>query len=49
VVRKENATTLRRLEDNTLRSPFGILLDEQHVYISSNTGNHVKVCAKENW
>ena len=47
VVRKENATTVRRLDDNTLRSPFGILLDEQHVYVSSNTGNHVKVYTKE--
>jgi hypothetical protein len=47
VVRKENATTVRRLEDNTLRSPFGILLDDTHMYISSNTGNHVKVYTKD--
>jgi len=47
VVRKENATTVRRIEDNTLRSPFGVLLDEQFVYISSNTGNHVKVYTKD--
>jgi hypothetical protein len=47
IVRKDNATTVRRLEDNTLRSPFGILLDDQFVYISSNTGNHVKVYTKD--
>lgn len=46
VVRKDDGTPIRRLEDATLRSPFGLLLDEQHIYISSNTGNHVKVYSK---
>lgn len=47
VVRKRDGTPVRRLEDPTLRSPFGLLLDETCVYISSNTGNHVKVYSKE--
>lgn len=48
MVRKANGTTVRRINDDTLRSPFAVLLDDEYIYISSNTGNHVKVYTKEN-
>ena len=42
-----NTIEERCINDNTLASPFAIHLDDNFIYVSSNTGNHIKVYHKE--